>query len=157
MRIRRLTRADAPFMERMTLFAGFPPDRPVPADAHSMPHVRRFVDRWGRAGDIGVVALSETGRPLGAAWARRLDEPLLRDEGGAPVAEVAIAVEDDARNAGTGISLLRALDEEAAAVGHRALSLRVSPRNPAVRLYQRVGYVVVEDGERGLVMRRRLG
>ena len=155
MRIRRLTEADAAFMERMMLFAGFPPDHPLPPDAPSMPHVRRFLASWGRAGDVGVMALSETGRPLGAAWARQLDEPLLRDEAGA-VAEVAIAVEDDARGTGTGSALLRALDHEAATAGHRALSLKVSPRNPAVRLYQRAGYERVADGEPGLVMLRRL-
>jgi GNAT superfamily N-acetyltransferase len=157
MRIRRLTEADAPFLERMMLVAGFPPDRPLPSDARSMPHVRRFVEGWGRAGDVGVIALSETGRPLGAAWARQLDEPLLRDEAGASVAEVAIGVEDDARRAGTGSALLRALAREAATVGHRGLSLRVSPRNPAVRLYERAGYELVGHGEHGLVMRRQLG
>jgi hypothetical protein len=73
------------------VFAGFPPDRPLPTDALSMLHVRRFLDGWEPAGDVGVVAVSETGRSLGAAWVRRLDEPLLRDEAGTPVAEVAIA------------------------------------------------------------------
>jgi GNAT superfamily N-acetyltransferase len=74
----------------------------------------------------------------------------------APVAEVAIAVEDDARGTGTGSALLRALDDEAATAGHRALSLTVSPRNPAARLYERAGYEVVGNDERGRVMRRRL-
>lgn len=157
MRIRRLTEADTPFMERMMLFAGFPPDHPLPPDPLSMLHVRRFVEGWGRAGDVGVIAVSETGRPLGAAWARRLDVPLLRDEAGIPVAEVAIAVEDDARGSGKGSALLRALDREAGAVGHRSLSLSVSPRSAAVRLYERAGYELVADGEHGLVMRRRLG
>ncbi len=133
------------------LLAGFPPDHSVPPDAGSMPHVRQFVEGWGRHGDVGVIALVETGRPVGAAWARRLDEPLLRG-----VAEVAIAVEADARGLGTGAALLQALAAEAAADGHQALSLRVSPHAPAVRLYERAGYERVTSGEEGLVMRRRL-
>jgi GNAT superfamily N-acetyltransferase len=157
MRIRRLTEADAPFLERMMLLAGFPPDRPLPPDPLSLPHARRFLEGWGRAGDVGVMALSDTGRPVGAAWARWLDEPLLRDESGAPVAEVAIAVEEGARGGGTGAALLRALEDEAVGDGHRALALGVSARNPAVRLYRRAGYELVGEGERGLVMLRRLG
>ena len=41
MHIRRLTEADAPFMERMMLLAGFPPDRPLLPDARSMQHAYR--------------------------------------------------------------------------------------------------------------------
>jgi GNAT superfamily N-acetyltransferase len=93
-------------------------------------------------------------RPLGAAWAREFDEPLLVDDAGAPVAEVAIAVEPYARAKGLGTALLPALERAAAAAGHRELCLSVSPRNPAVRLYERAGYERVRDGEHGLVMRR---
>ncbi len=156
MRIRSVTEADMPFLESMMLLAGFPPDRPRPTDARSMPHVRRFVEGWGRRGDVGVIALDQTERAVGAAWARELDEPLLVDRAGAPVAEVAVAVEADARGMGTGTALLRALEYFAAAAGHRELALRVSSRNPAVRLYERVGYELVRDDEHGLVMRRRL-
>jgi ribosomal protein S18 acetylase RimI-like enzyme len=164
MRIRKVTAADVPFLERMMLLAGFPPDGPLPSDARSMPHVRRFVEAWGRGGDVGVVALDGTGRRLGAAWARLLEDPLLVDRVGVPVAEVAIAVESRARGRGAGTSLLRALEHAAAAAGHRELSLTVSSRNPAVRLYERAGYERVRDvelvgeGERegGVVMRRRL-
>ena len=163
------------------LLAGFPPDRPLPSDAGSLPHVRRFLEDWGRPDDVGVVAVAErpahqpvvdrpvnppvadrpvnppvVDRPVGAAWARRLEDPLLRDDAGVAVAEVAIAVEEGYRGAGTGTALLCGLEREAAARGHRALALAVSPRNPARRLYERVGYEVVAEDERGLVMRRRL-
>jgi ribosomal protein S18 acetylase RimI-like enzyme len=71
------------------------------------------------------------------------------------VPELAIAVEVHARGAGLGAALLRELQREAAADGQRELSLRVSNRSPAVRLYERAGYERVEDGEQGIVMRLR--
>jgi GNAT superfamily N-acetyltransferase len=157
MRIRLVTCDDTAFLERMMLLAGFPPDRDLPADARAAPHIRRFLDDWGRDGDVGVIALDESGCPVGAAWARRLDEPLLTDDAGAAVAEVAIAVEAHARGAGTGDALLDALAKAAAAAGHRELSLRVSARNPAARLYERAGYERVRTDEHGLVMRRGPG
>src|SRR3954468_21942155 len=138
--LRLLSSSDAAFMERMMLLAGFPPDRELPADAQEMPHVRRFLDGWGRPGDVGVVALDDGQRPLGAAWARILGEPLLRDDRGAAVAELAVAVEERARGRGVASALLDALAEAAGAVGHRELSLNVSPRNPARRLYLRCGF-----------------
>lgn len=46
-RIRSVTEGDLPFLERVMLLAGFPPDQALPADARSEPHVRRFVEGWG--------------------------------------------------------------------------------------------------------------
>ena len=60
------------------LLAAFPPDRELPPEAPEMPHVRRFLDGWGRPGDVGVLALDDEQRELGAAWARVIDERLLR-------------------------------------------------------------------------------
>ena len=81
MRTRPLTAEDTPFLERMMLLAAFPPDRELPPAALEMPHVRRFLDRWGlRPGDVGVVAVDDAQRELGAAWARVLEEPLLYDD-----------------------------------------------------------------------------
>lgn len=153
---RPLTAGDRAYMERVMLWAGFPPDREPPAGWREMPHVRRFLDGWGRSGDVGVVAVDARERPLGAAWARALDEPALRDEAGAAVPELAIAVEPHARGNGVGGALLDALAEAARHAGHRELSLTVSPRNPAARLYARRGFEPLRADALGLVMRRRL-
>jgi ribosomal protein S18 acetylase RimI-like enzyme len=155
MRFRRVTPDDEPFLERMMLSAGFPPEQRLGIGSSSQTHVRWFCKDWGRKGDVGVIALDEAGLRLGAAWARRLRRPLLRDADGVAVGELAIAVEVHARGSGIGAALLRELQREAAAEGHRELSLRVSNRSPAVRLYERAGYERVEDGEQGIVMRLR--
>ena len=95
-------------------------------------------------------------RKLGAAWARVLDEPLLFDDAGAAVPELAIAVEPEARGSGVGGALLDALAAAARDAGHRELSLRVSPRNPAERLYRQLGFEPAREAAGELVMRRRL-
>jgi GNAT superfamily N-acetyltransferase len=73
-----------------------------------------------------------------------------------PVPELAIAVEADARGAGVGGALLDALADAAKQAGHRELSLRVSPRNPAARLYRRRGFEPARKSAEELIMRRRL-
>ena len=70
---------------------------------------------------------------------------------------MAIAVEAGSRGRGVGTALLNALAREAQAAGHRELSLTVSPRNPAVRLYRRAGSEAVRDDATSVVMCRSLG
>lgn len=55
-----------------------------------------------------------------------------------------IALLPSARGRGVGTSLLRALIEEAAAAGKR-VSIHVEQENPALRLYERLGFVRVEE------------
>jgi GNAT superfamily N-acetyltransferase len=114
--------------------------------ALAMPHVRRYLNGWGRPGDAGVVAVSEEGQRLGAAWYRLfpVDEPGWGFVA-ADVPELSIGVVGAARGRGVGGALLAALLELAREQGHRTLSLSVHRQNPARRLYERVGF-----GEAGI-------
>jgi len=67
--------------------------------------------------------------------------------------ELGIAVREDSRGEGIGTLLLAELAEQARSRGIIRLSLSVEPENPALRLYQRVGYVEISrDDERGVRM-----
>jgi GNAT superfamily N-acetyltransferase len=109
--------------------------------ALAIPHVRRYLDGWGRPGDAGFVAVAEDGRRLGAAWYRLFpaEEPAWGFVA-ADIPEVSIGVAADARGRGVGGALLGALLTLAREQGHRALSLSVDRRNPARRLYERKGF-----------------
>ena len=61
-------------------------------------------------------------------------------------------IADDARGRGLGTAALRALEGELGARGVKALHLQVRPDNPAVALYERLGFTRVPR----LVMTRRL-
>lgn len=105
--LRSVDEFDMPFLAKMAVLASFPPGQALPRPEEAPP-VRRWVDGWGQYGDIGVVARVRDER-AGAAWARIFREPLIRDEEGEPMAEVAIAVDEPFRNRGIGTSLLSAL------------------------------------------------
>ena len=109
--------------------------------ALAMPQLRRYLNGWGRPGDAGVVAVSEDGQCLGAAWYRLFP---VEDPGWGFVAsdipELGIGVVGEARGMGVGRALLAALLELAREQGHRTLSLSVDRQNPARRLYERVGF-----------------
>jgi GNAT superfamily N-acetyltransferase len=109
--------------------------------AFAIPHVRRYLDGWGRPGDAGVVAVAADGQRLGAAWYRLFPA---EDPGWGFVAvgvpELAIGVVAGARGTGIGSGLLDAILAVAREQGYRTLSLSVDRQNPARRLYERKGF-----------------
>jgi ribosomal protein S18 acetylase RimI-like enzyme len=107
------------------------------------PDIGRYVVGFGRAGDAGVIA-ELNGEPIGAAWYRLFPaaEPgygFVADD----VPELSVGVDARYRRAGVGRRLLVALLERARADGVSRLSLSVEFDNPAVRLYERVGFETV--------------
>ena len=108
--------------------------------AFAMPHVRRYLDGWGRPGDAAVVAVVD-GQRLGAAWYRLFPA---EDPGWGFVAtdvpELSIGVAAETRGRGVGSALLDALLTLAREEGYRAVSLSVDRRNRARRLYERKGF-----------------
>jgi GNAT superfamily N-acetyltransferase len=135
---------DLAFLGEMLYEAGFPPwaERPPLADAIASPPLAVFIEGWGRDGDTAVIAV-EDGRSVGAAWYRVFDDAATRPRSvrDSETPEVVIAVVPDRRGAGIGGALLEALKTKARADGFVALSLGVSELNPAVRLYERHGFV----------------
>ena len=145
---RAASAADAPFLGEMLREAtAGPRERPrLPlGEVLADPETARYVEGWGRAGETGRVAESPDGAPLGAAWYRLYS----RAKPGygfvaESVPEVSMAVRDEARGGGVGTALLLTLIDDARREGYSALSLAVLRENPVVRLYERLGFRVVE-------------
>ncbi|MER8039597.1 GNAT family N-acetyltransferase [Streptomyces hydrogenans] len=112
------------------------------------PHAARYLAGWPREDDFGVVAETETGEPIGAAWARRLPEDAPGYGFVAPdVPELTLAVLPAHRGRGHGRALMTALIRAAADRPTSRLSLSVEDGNPAVHLYRSLGFLPVgRDG-----------
>lgn len=121
------------------------PDKPTPTAEQVMadPRYAMYLAGWPRQGDHGVVA--EHDGPVGAAWYRTYAET---DHGYGFVAEdvpeLSIAVVASRRHEGIGRQLLVELIDASVSQGFRALSLSVAENNPARRLYESTGFVVVD-------------
>jgi GNAT superfamily N-acetyltransferase len=157
--LRPLTRADEPFLWEMLYLAIHvePGSTPPPRDIVCQPDLAKYVANWGRPGDSGVVAI-DGDRPVGAAWLRLFTAS---DKGYGYVAdnipELSTAMLPNYRGKGVGTLLLsRILDSVRAAKTYAAISLSVSPTNPAVRLYERLGFKTVGISGSSLVMRLNL-
>ncbi len=125
------------------------------------PELARYVTAWGRQGDHGVVAEDAKVR-VGAAWVRLFsgEDVRAREHVADDVPELAIAVLEGREGRGVGDAMLRALLE---VLGERypAIALSVRESNPAVRLYRRHGFEIIDEienrvGSRSLKMLRRL-
>ncbi len=157
-KIRPASPVDLPFLKLMWFEAAFwDPIVPRPSieQALAVPEIARYIRDWGRPGDAAFIA--EDDRPVGAAWYRlfRFD-----DHGYGFVnehtPELGIAVTMFHRGEGLGSRLLDALCAQAANEGFDAISLSVVKRNPALRLYERAGFSVVEGDETSWKMVKRL-
>ena len=101
----------------------------------------RYWKNWGRPGDLGLVAESDSaGYPVSCAWVRLFS----REEAGADyvgenIPELAIGTVPAARGLGVGTRILQAL-LDLCRTRYRGVSLSVRLDNPAVRLYERLGF-----------------
>ncbi len=123
------------------------PGRPrlAAADLAAQHPLWHYVEGWPRPDDVGFVAeAGDSG--IGAAWARRFP---WADPGYGFVderfPEVTVGVAPAWRGHGVGSTLLRTLAEEARHRGVPALSLSVEAANPALRLYLRLGYEILDS------------
>lgn len=117
------------------------------------PELARYVEGWGRPGDLGLYAVIEgSPQPVGAAWLRRWTGDQrgygwVQDD----VPELSLAVMPEWRGRKLGTRLLEALLSQAK--GHDpGVSLSVSRDNPAVSLYRRCGFETVAEGTHSLTM-----
>lgn len=152
--IRPLTVADEPLLWEM-LYHGVHPVEGEPAPSRDIirqPEFARHVEDWGRAGDTGFVAHDPDGKqPLGAAWFRLPSGTAGEKE---PTPELAFAVRRGHRRHGIGAALLTQLVK--ANPQNSSVSISAPASNPAVRLYERFGFKVVQERPNSVTMRREV-
>lgn len=129
------------------------------------PLLARYVEDWPHPGDLGVVAEildhadGPEGEPnvVGAAWLRHFPASApsygFVDEA---TPELAIAVAHGWRGQGVGRAMLAGLIREARSAGVEHFSLSVRLANPAMRLYEQVGFEVVRQEGESATMQLRL-
>ena len=116
------------------------------ADARANSGLAKYVADWGRIGDLGFLAIdAKSGKALGAVWARLFvgdDKAYSATDDSTP--ELAIAVLPEVIGQGIGTTLMRHF-LDVARHEFSAIALNVRADNPALRLYQRLGFEVVSE------------
>lgn len=142
-KIRPLTIEDQAIVWQMLIYAAHEPSL---ESVQNQSILSRYAVNWGRKGDMGYVALLNQ-TAIGAAWLRLW----LDNEQGFgyiehSIPELAMAVLPEYRGQGIGTQLLNELLKKAANI-YPAVSLNVRADNPVVSLYQRIGFIKIENSE----------
>lgn len=116
------------------------------ADVKTNNGLAQYVINWGRSGDLGFLAVEdESDKVLGAVWARLFtgeNKGYSATDDSTP--ELAIAVLPDFIGQGIGTALMRQF-LDVAQQQFSVIALSVRANNPALRLYQRLGFEVVSE------------
>ena len=157
--IRPLRQADEPLLWEMLYQAIYVAEGDLPPEREvvNQPDIAEYVRDWGRADDRGFMAVDAEGKqPIGAAWLRMLtgdNKGYGYVDDATP--ELSVAVLPEYRGKGIGTRLLTELLQVASNY-YPAVSLSVAGDNPALRLYQRLGFEIVGMCGTSFTMRKIL-
>ncbi|BAY37390.1 GCN5-related N-acetyltransferase [Nostoc sp. NIES-2111] len=148
--IRPLTQQDEPILWQMLYEAAHLAEEGnlTVQDAINHPQLLKYVENWGLPGDMGFAAtLVDSNVSVGAAWLCLFTKDnqgygYIDDQ----TPELAIATLPEYRNQGIGTQLITHLIT-AAKVVYPAIALSSRKSNPALRLYQRLGWQIVPGSE----------
>lgn len=154
-RIRAIAENEYGLLEHFLYLAIFVP-KGVPAppeDIVRQPELQVYTANFGtQKGDCALVA-EDDGKVIGAVWVRIMnDYGHIDDE----TPSFAISVECAYRKQGIGTALMQAMLAELKRQGWRQASLAVQKANYAVRMYQSVGFGIVDENDEEYIMLCRL-
>ena len=120
-----------------------------PRSIINQPDLQVYISDFGKEkDDIGMVAEAD-GQIIGAVWVR-----IMNDYGhiNNNTPSFAISVYKDYRGLGTGTDLMKEMLRVLKARGYKQASLSVQKANYAVRMYQKVGFQIVDENEEEYIM-----
>ncbi len=126
-------------------------DKP-PKSIIEQPELQVYIEDFGKKDDWCLVA-EVKGKIVGAVWVRIMDD-YGHIDGETP--SFAISLYEEYRNMGIGTALMRDILELLKNKGYKQTSLSVQKANYAVRMYQKVGFEVIDENEEEYIMVCRL-
>lgn len=145
--IRPMRREQYPLLEDFFYDAIFQPEEsePLPRDVIQQPELAVYIRDFGKQDDMCLVAESE-GKVLGAVWTRILAGEIKGygyiDES---TPEVAISVKKEFRRQGIGKKLMQEMLIVLKSQGYERVSLSVDKENYACRMYEALGFRIMEE------------
>ena len=149
-KIREIRKNEYPILSAFLYEAIFIPegmDKP-PKSIIEQPELQVYVEDFGKEDDWCLVA-EVKGKIVGAVWVRIMnDYGHIDDE----TPSFAISLYEEYRNMGIGTALMRDMLEFLKNKGYKRTSLSVQKANYAVRMYQKVGFEIIDENEEEYIM-----
>ncbi|PJK11127.1 GNAT family N-acetyltransferase [Lysobacteraceae bacterium NML120232] len=123
-----------------------------PKDIVNHPDLQKYIADFGRKDDVCYVAEVE-GKVVGAVWTRIIhDFGHVDDE----TPSLSISIFKGYRNLGIGAALMQQILLTLKKRGYKQVSLSVQKANPALRMYEKLGFEIVRENEEDCIMVRGL-
>lgn len=116
------------------------------------PELQVYIADFGKSDDWCLVAEVKE-KIVGAVWVRVMDDYGHIDD---ETPSFAMSLYEEYRNMGIGTALMRDMLEFLKNKGYKQTSLSVQKANYAVRMYQKVGFEVIDENEEEYIMVCRL-
>ena len=145
--IRRMRRDEWPLLEDFLYEAIYVPEGYVGEIPRSViyddPKCRAAFEGFGSLPDDRAIVADVGGEVVGACWVRTTDEYGHIDD---ETPSFSISLYPRFRRQGIGTAMMRALLDELHDAGYARVSLSVQKENPALHLYERLGFQIIGDG-----------
>ena len=116
------------------------------------PELQVYIADFGKSDDWCLVAEVKE-KIVGAVWVRVMDDYGHIDD---ETPSFAMSLYEEYRNMGIGTALMRDMLEFLKNKGYKQISLSVQKENYAARMYQKVGFEVIDENEEEYIMVCRL-
>ena len=149
--IRRIKETEYGVLDTFLYEAIFIPEgtEAPPREIIRRPELQVYVDGFGsRAGDHCLVAEAD-GNIVGAVWTRIMDDYGHVDN---ETPSFAISLLKEYRGHGIGTKLMEQMLDHLRDQGFQRASLAVQKKNYAVRMYQKVGFVIIDENDEEFIM-----
>ena len=148
--IRPIEAADYPLLEEFLYYTTFVPANTAapPREIVKQPDTAVYIDGFGNNLDFGFVAELD-GIVVGIAWSRLIQAYGYVDD---DTPELVVALLPEYRNQGIGTQLLTQFLHELNQHGFERVSLSVERGNPAIHLYERLGFKELNQNKMDITM-----
>ena len=128
----------------------------IPRSEIEKPEIKVFYDDFGKADDNCLVAVIDS-KIVGAVWTRIISGDI-KGFGNidAQTPEFAISLYKEYRGKGIGTGLMLAMLQLLKEKGYSKTSLAVQKDNFAIKMYQDLGFVIIDENDKEYIMVREL-
>lgn len=126
----------------------------APKSIINKPELQVYIQDFGKQKDNYCFCAEVDNRVVGAVWVRNINGYGSIDNA---TVEFAISVFGEYQKSGIGTALMNRMLEHLKVLNYPKASLAVQKGNYAVRMYQKVGFEIVDENEQEYIMIHRLG
>lgn len=151
MMIRRLQDSEAELLRDFLYEAIFIPEgiAPPPREIIEQPELKLYYDGFGKGKADNAIVAEEDGKVVGAVWTRIMNDYGHVDE---DTPSFAISLYKEYRGRGIGTKLMQEMLALLRSQGYKQASLAVQKANYAVKMYEKVGFEIVDENEEEFIM-----